>query len=93
MNEPERPNANYDHVYAIIRLDKEVAAYDLSNKNWVVVKKVVRSKEVAEQEVNRLNRLNSDKGCEYFYQITRLEREPHETTAAVQERAAVPGEN
>jgi hypothetical protein len=71
----ESPNAKYDHVYAIIRLDRDAVTDGLSDRNLVMVKKVVRSKEVAEQEVKRLNRLNADKGCEYYYQITRLERE------------------
>jgi hypothetical protein len=71
----EAPNAKYDHVYAIIRLD-EFLAGAAPDKNLVTVKKVVRSQEEAEREVHRLNKLNADKGCQYFYQITRLEREP-----------------
>jgi hypothetical protein len=74
----ESPNAKYDHVYAIIRLDRDAVTGGIPDRNLVMVKKVVRSKEVAEQEVERLNRLNADKGCEYYYQITRLEREPKE---------------
>ncbi len=74
----ESPNAKYDHVYAIIRLDRDAVTGRIPDRNLVMVKKVVRSKEVAEQEVERLNRLNADKGCEYYYQITRLEREPKE---------------
>jgi hypothetical protein len=74
----ESPNAKYDHVYAIIRLDRDAATGGIPDRNLIMVKKVVRSKEVAEQEVARLNRLNADKGCEYYYQITRLEREPKE---------------
>ena len=70
----ESPNAKYDHVYAIIRLDRDAVTGGIPDRNLVMVKKVVRSKEVAEQEVERLNRLNTDKGCEYYYQITRLER-------------------
>ena len=74
----ESPNAKYDHIYAIIRLDRDVISGGIIDRNQVMVKKVVLSKEKAEQEVDRLNRLNSDKGCEYYYQITRLEREPKE---------------
>ncbi|MBY0325266.1 MAG: hypothetical protein K2Q30_00010 [Gemmataceae bacterium] len=69
----ESPNAKYDHIYAIIRLDRDVISGGIIDRNQVMVKKVVLSKEKAEQEVDRLNRLNSDKGCEYYYQITRLE--------------------
>jgi len=74
----ESPNAKYDHIYAIIRLDRDVISGGIIDRNQVMVKKVVLSKEKAEQEVDRLNRLNTDKGCEYYYQITRLEREPKE---------------
>ena len=70
----EAPNAKYDHVYAIIRLD-EFLSGTAPDRNLVTVKKVVRSREEAEREVHRLNQLNADKGCQYFYQITRLERE------------------
>jgi hypothetical protein len=69
----ESPNAKYDHIYAIIRLDRDVISGGIIDRNQVMVKKVVLSKEKAEQEVDRLNRLKSDKGCEYYYQITRLE--------------------
>ena len=74
----ESPNAKYDHIYAIIRLDRDVISGGIIDRNQVMVKKVVLSKEKAEQEVDRFNRLNTDKGCEYYYQITRLEREPKE---------------
>lgn len=69
----DAPNAKYDHAYAIIRLDRDAIKGELS---LVTVKKIVWSKEKAEQEVARLNRINSDKGCEYYHQITRLERKP-----------------
>jgi hypothetical protein len=71
----ETPNAKYDHVYAVIRLDEAVTPGAIPDRNLIMVKKVVFSQEVAEREVCRLNRLNSSKGCQYFYQITRLERE------------------
>ena len=38
----------------------------------VTVKEVVRSQEVAEAEVARLNALNEGKGVRYFWQTTRL---------------------
>jgi hypothetical protein len=72
----EAPNAKYDHVYAIIRLDWPALSGVAPDKNLITVKKVVRSQEEAEREVHRLNKLNADKGCQYFYQITRLERTP-----------------
>ncbi|MEY4394997.1 MAG: hypothetical protein ACO3GX_16885 [Gemmataceae bacterium] len=75
---PESPNAKYDHIYAIIRLERDVITGELLDRNLVTIKKLVRSRENAEQEVDRLNKLNSDKGCDYYFQITRLEREPKE---------------
>jgi hypothetical protein len=38
----------------------------------VTVKEVLLSQERAEVEVERLNKLNSEKGCRYFWQYTRL---------------------
>lgn len=72
----DRPSSQYDHVYAIIRVDRDDGISGISNRDRITVKKVVRLKERAEQEVERLNKLNADKGCEYFYQLTRLEIEP-----------------
>jgi hypothetical protein len=68
-----KPNAKFDHVYAIIRLDKDATAGGLVDRNLVTVTKVVYSEALAEQEVKRLTNLNAGKGCEYFYQITRLD--------------------
>ena len=55
-------------MYAVVRFhpareDPEFA---------ITVKEVVRSREIAEAEVARLNALNADKGARYFCQITRL---------------------
>lgn len=57
------------HAYAIIRFES-----DHHDVNAIVtVKKIVFDIEYAEQEVKRLNNLNGDKGCIYFWQTTRLE--------------------
>jgi len=40
----------------------------------ITVKKIVFDAEFAESEVRRLNELNRDKGCHYFSQITRVQR-------------------
>ncbi len=72
----DQPNPKFDHVYAIIRLDEGALSGITPDMNLIVVKKVVRSQEEAEREVHRLNSLNADKGCRYFYQLTRLEKEP-----------------
>ena len=54
-------------VFAIIRLD------DYSNiEDGITVKEVVPTLEEAIREVERLNSLNADKGCKYFWQTTRF---------------------
>ena len=54
-------------VYAIVRLDLDVAAPDLA----VAIKEVVPALQDAEAEVPRLNRLNTEKNCRYFWRATR----------------------
>jgi len=49
-----------------------------SRPSWTV-KQVVSSQEIAEREVERLTRLNSEKGCRYFWQATRFVELPEET--------------
>jgi hypothetical protein len=83
----DAPNIKYDHVYAIVRIDKQTFSGSVPDKNFIVIKKVVRSREEAEQEVQRLNNLNAGKGCEYFYQITRLERLRSTGTETLTEKA------
>jgi len=77
MGEP-LPNPNYDHVYAIVRVELDVLSKDASDPdsvaNSVTVKKLLWSEADATAEIKRLNELNRDKGCFYFSQITRLER-------------------
>jgi hypothetical protein len=54
-------------VFAVVRFDPEMG----EPENQVTVKEIVVSQEIADAEVARLNRLNADKGCVYFSQITR----------------------
>jgi hypothetical protein len=68
-----KPNLKYDHAFAIVRVDGNIDNRE-EPSNLIVVKKVVWSEEAAESEVARLNRLNADKGCVYFWTITRVER-------------------
>ena len=68
-----RPNARYDHVFAVVRVDT-FHHPSAPTKDMITVKEVLWDKEAAEQEVERLNRLNADKGAVYFWKITRLER-------------------
>jgi hypothetical protein len=71
----KRPNTP---AFAVIRLDYDLR--DLSSSGGatpqasmtVTVKEVLLSQERAEVEVERLNKLNSEKGCRYFWQYTRL---------------------
>jgi hypothetical protein len=61
---------------------------DAPASNRVTVKKIVWSEEEALAEVARLNQLNAEKGCEYFYQVTRLAKQDTAPTAAAAEAAA-----
>lgn len=56
-----------EHVFAIVRFDRF-----LSLENAFTVKEIVRTEEDAESEVKRLNEVNADKDCTYFWQTTRL---------------------
>lgn len=56
-----------EHVFAIVRFDRF-----LEHDNSFTVKEIVRTQEEAESEVKRLNEVNADKDCTYFWQTTRL---------------------
>lgn len=57
-----------EHVYAIVRFDRDVHSWE----NSFSVKEIVRTQDIAESEVKRLNEVNADKDCLYFWQTTRL---------------------
>ena len=57
-----------EHVYAIVRFDRNVQSWE----NSFTVKKIVRTQDLAESEVKRLNEVNADKDCSYFWQTTRM---------------------
>ena len=65
-------NEDYHHVYAVVRVD-EFQGHDVSLQDKIRVKAIVSTPEKAESEVKRLNTINADKGCTYFWQLTRLE--------------------
>jgi hypothetical protein len=54
-------------VFAIVRVDLDVVTPDLA----VAIKEVVPTLQDAEPEVQRLNLLNSEKNCRYFWRATR----------------------
>jgi len=67
---------DYRHVYAVIRIDEYLEnLQSITIKELVTVKEIVWNQDKAEQEVERLNQINSDKGCRYFWQLTRLDIE------------------
>jgi hypothetical protein len=70
MGISETPHSKFRHLYAIVRIDLPVNAD--SPENSIAVVKVFSSKLAAEQEVSRLNRLNSGKECRYVMNVTRL---------------------
>ncbi len=62
---------DYKHVYAIIRVDY-FQGTDVSLEDKIRVTNIVWTKEEAISGVERLNKLNADKDCKYFWQMTRL---------------------
>jgi hypothetical protein len=67
LRAPDKPNSKYPHVYAIVRID----SYKASEKSATVVK-VMATRDQAEQEAERLRRVNQGKRCIYDVQITRF---------------------
>jgi hypothetical protein len=67
-----KPNARYDHAFAIIRFDVSSETGSLHNR--VMVVKILWDENEASREVDRLNELNSEKECEYVRQQVRVQR-------------------
>lgn len=63
--------ASRKQVYAILRYD-EFQDPDVAIENRVTVTCVVNDETMARGEVDRLNTLNGNNGCRYFWQATRL---------------------
>lgn len=68
-----KPNRKYDHAFAILRVDT-LHGVDADCRHRIKVKQVVWSQAAATTVVQRLNEANADKGCMYFWQVTRVER-------------------
>lgn len=66
-----RKHKDRDEVYAIIRWEG-FHGNDAAPDVLVTVKEIVRSQELAEAEVLRLNALNESKGVRYWWQSTHL---------------------
>ncbi|HEY8237206.1 MAG TPA: hypothetical protein VIF85_11235 [Gaiellaceae bacterium] len=62
---------NVDPAYAIIRLDLDPVYAD---EDRYTVKRIVWSEDEAVAEVARLDEINIDKNCRYFWQYTRVDR-------------------
>jgi hypothetical protein len=67
---PDSPHSKYPHAYPIVRIDTPLGQSDPQNEITVV--KVLTSQVAAEAEVSRLNQINADKSCTYFYCTSRL---------------------
>ena len=70
-----KPNRRFEHLYAITRYATQGDDQMPLDLRFTVTK-VVTDSNYAQEEVNRLNQLNKDKGYYYFSQITRLEEVP-----------------
>jgi hypothetical protein len=65
--------------YAIVREDRYIGGwYREPPTNRIKIKRVVWDEGLAQREVERLNLLNGDDECEYFYQMTRVDFEETE---------------
>ena len=62
-------------MFVVIRLDELDTAPSLDElQHAVTTPRAFFSKEEAELEVQRLNALNEDKACRYFWRVVRIER-------------------
>lgn len=61
-------------AFAIVRVDTfQPENEEPDPRNRITVKRVVWDQATAEAEMTRLNGLNRDKGCLYFWQPTRVD--------------------
>ena len=65
-------------MYPIVRIDPPLDQADPTNRITMV--KVLVSQLAAEAEVLRLNKINADKSCMYFYRTSRLIEESTDST-------------
>lgn len=74
--------SDFIHVYAIIRVEQDASPGE-PFANWIKVKTIVATLEKAIAEVDRLNMLNSDKGCHYFWQVTKMDKTQYSLSSPV----------
>jgi hypothetical protein len=65
----DKPHSKYPHVYAIVRFHLYRSRFKLDCAMVVIV---LPSRELAEQEAERLRQVNKGKECTYAVQTTRL---------------------
>ncbi len=59
----------WQHLYVVYRCDRAALAHESAATDLVItIKEILPSEEEAVREVERLNALNRDKGCEYGFQ-------------------------
>ena len=73
----EKPNAKFEHVFAVVRIDTDLLSGQSLDNAFTIVK-ALRKREDADREVERLNDVNADKSCNYFVQLCRLEKQTQE---------------
>jgi hypothetical protein len=61
-----------NQAFAIVRVDKFQES-TVAPENKITVKKIVWDENIARSEVDRLNAINKEKNCSYFWQVTRVE--------------------
>jgi hypothetical protein len=70
MNVINKPNAKFRHVYAVVRIDLPVS--NETPEDSFSVLKIFPIAHLADKEVARLSKVNSDEGCIYKSFITRI---------------------
>ncbi len=74
----------FEPAFVIIRIEKDAlrvpqsdADFDILCNSVISVIRVYWSRELAQAEAERLNSLNSAKGCHYYVQHTRVQGRRH----------------
>ena len=70
-----RESINHTHVFVVLRYDINNNFTPESMANQISATKAFLTKEMAEAEVQRMNIVNSDKSCNYFWTVARLAKE------------------